>query len=159
MRYVMNPFRHYEFLIYFEDVMYALHNNYYWNREEYKCKSFIVLEFLMFASAIKWPAMSEQNTVLNIRSALRLRSGHSTLVNLTISCESNGTRERDRTSDLKFRKLPLYPLSYPGILRTHKKITWCLRLILKGCSSLRKYSHISNMQRLPCLEHQPNIFA
>ena len=26
----------------------------------------------------------------------------------------NGTRERNRTSDQKFRKLLLYPLSYPG---------------------------------------------
>lgn len=32
-----------------------------------------------------------------------------------ISGRKNGTRERNRTSDQKFRKLLLYPLSYPGI--------------------------------------------
>ena len=32
------------------------------------------------------------------------------------SAEKNGTRERNRTSDQKFRKLLLYPLSYPGTL-------------------------------------------
>ena len=30
--------------------------------------------------------------------------------------KKNGTRERNRTSDQKFRKLLLYPLSYPGTL-------------------------------------------
>ena len=31
-----------------------------------------------------------------------------------VSGRKIGTRERNRTSDQKFRKLLLYPLSYPG---------------------------------------------
>ena len=39
----------------------------------------------------------------------------------------NGTRERNRTSDQKFRKLLLYPLSYPGVCdRTDGLPVWII---------------------------------